>query len=107
LEVQALNPLQVWNMPRSNRNALNSCSIRYIRMHILSYELRRNQKSLQLEAAKRTVGPLVQSAMRYKQQRVRKRLETSNAEDFPPLHQSSILKRTAELCGCAVFLLIK
>ena len=31
------------------------------------------------------VGPLVQSAMRYKQQRVRKRIVTSNAEDFPPL----------------------
>jgi hypothetical protein len=31
------------------------------------------------------VGPLVQLAMRYKQQRVRKRIVTSNAEDFPPL----------------------
>ena len=30
-----------------------------------------------------SVGPLVQSAMRYKQQRVRKRIVTSNAEDFP------------------------
>ena len=33
----------------------------------------------------KNVGPLVQSAMRYKQQRVRKRLVMSNTEDFPPL----------------------
>ena len=91
-EVQVLNPLQVWkdmevSAPNLCRAAIEMLSIPAQSaaseriFSVMNCVVTKSRCSLK----QKNVGPLVQSAMRYKQQRVRKRLVMSNTEDFPPL----------------------
>jgi hypothetical protein len=91
-EVQVLNPLQVWkdmevSAPNLCRAAIEMLSIPAQSaaseriFSVMNCVVTKSRCSLK----QKNIGPLVQSAMRYKQQRVRKRLVMSNTEDFPPL----------------------
>ena len=91
-EVQTMNPLKIWKemeetAPNLCRAALDLLSIPAQSaaseriFSVMNCVVTKGRCSLK----QHNVGPLVQSAMRYTQQRVRKRIVTSNAEDFPPL----------------------